>query len=212
VIKSAALFLLVSFWSLGVCCSQDHRPNYTLEKGKFFADFGLDLLGRNFKSETFLGDTYQVELGYRISFDIGLAGYPGLGWSVGSQGAKVLNNQFLGGFFNKAQLGDAGIYVFHAIPFGNRFVFRPELGVGNFRVVHGVSPARFILNYTHFFGKLGFEYPIAKVSENFTLNLALGAAYSLYSGRGIVINPEDRTYIQQSRGLHVTGGIVVKIF
>jgi hypothetical protein len=176
VIKSAAFFLLVSFWSLGVCFSQDHRPTYTLEKGKFFADFGLDLLGRNFKSETFLGDTYQVDLGYRISLDIGLAGYPGLGWYVGSQGAKVLNNQFLGGFFNKAQLGDAGIYVFHTIPIGNRFVFRPELSVGNFRVVHRVSPARFILNYSHFFGKLGFQYPIVKVSENFSLNLALGAA------------------------------------
>lgn len=69
------------------------------EKGIFFSDFSAEFLGRNFKEGNFLGDAYQVSLGYQINFDLGVSGYPGLGFYASGNGAKVLENQFLGGFF-----------------------------------------------------------------------------------------------------------------
>lgn len=210
-IKILVRSLILVFLSLGNGYSQEITPSPSREKGKFFADFELELQSRNFEKGTFLGDTYQVALGYRISINIGLTGYPGLGWYGGGQKAKVLDNRFLGGFFNEAQLGDGGVFIFHSIPLGDRFVFRPELGFGNFRVVHGISPARFILNYSHFFGKVGFQYPIVEISENLSLSLSLGAAYNLYSGKGIVINPEDRNYVQRSTGFQIASGILLQI-
>jgi hypothetical protein len=211
VIKFGGSFILIFLLSLGDCFSQNAKPNYPLKKGEFFFDFGLELQGRDFAEGTFLGDTYQVSLGYRMTMNMGLAGYPGLGWYVGRNNARVFEDRFLGGYFSDAILGDGGVFIFHSIPLGRKFVIRPELGFGNFRVIHGVSPSRFILNYSHFFGRLGFQYPIVEISENFSLSLSLGASYSLYNGRGIVINPEDQSYIQRSNGFQVATGLFLKI-
>jgi len=211
VIKSSFSLVFLVLWSVGFGLAQESNPDYSLEKGEFFADFGLELQDRNLAEGTFLGDTYDISLGYRISIAIGLAGYPGLGWYGGGQKAKVLDNRFLGGYFTDAVLGDAGVFIFHSVPMGKRLVFRPELGFGNFRTIHGVSPARFILNYGHFFGKLGIQYPIVEISENFSLSLSLNAAYSLYRGSSIIINPEDQDYIQRSNGFLLSTGIQLKI-
>lgn len=209
--KLAFIIVFLVFSTLGTCFSQEIKPTNSLEKGKFFADFGIEMRGRNFESGTFLGDAYQLSLGYRFSVDFGISGYPGLGFYGGGQGANVLENQFLGGFFEESRVRDSGIFVFHLIPVGNRFVIRPELGFGSFRMVHGISPSRFILNYSHFFGKLGVQYPIVDISENFRLNLTLGTSYGRYNGNEIVINDQDRNYIQRSSDFQIYSGILILI-
>ncbi|WP_157963169.1 hypothetical protein [Algoriphagus litoralis] len=210
-IKSANSFFFLLVLNVGISMAQKNQSGNTLEKGKFFVDFGVELQHRDFAEDTYLGDTYQIDLGYRISINMGLVGYPGLGWYGESQNARILDNRFLAGYFSEAVLGDAGIFIFHSIPLGKRIVIRPELGFGNFRAIHGISPSRFILNYGRFFGKLGIQYPIVKISENFSLSFSLNASYSLYNGNGIVINPEDQQYIRRSNGFQLASGILLKI-
>ncbi|MFN3997213.1 hypothetical protein [Algoriphagus sp.] len=209
------LFLLVPiliFLSHGVCYSQEGKQWEKFEKDIFFSDFSLELLNRNFENGSFLGDSYQVNLGYRINFDFGVSGYPGLGFYASGNSANVLENQFLGGFFAKARFREGGLFVFYDLPIGNRWVVRPELGFGNFRVVHGFSPSRFILNYSHFFGKVNMQYRLVEISENFILSATLGAEYGLNNGRGIIINDQDRNYIQRAKGYQVSTGLLLKIY
>lgn len=209
------LFILAPiliFLSLGVCHSQEGKQWEKFEKDIFFSDFSVELLGRNLNEGTFLGDAYQISLGYRINFDLGISGYPGLGFFVSGNNAEVLENQFLGGVFTEARLREGGVFLFYDIPVGNRLVIRPELGFGNFRVIHGFSPSRFILNYSHLFGKTNIHYRLVEISENFTLNATLGAEYGFYNGRGIVINDEDRNYIRRSSGYQISTGLLLRIY
>lgn len=200
------------FFGLSVCYSQEGKQWKKFEKDIFFSDLSVELLGRNFEEGTFLGDAYQISLGYRINFALGVSGYPGLGFYASGNSANVLENQFLGGFFTKARFREGGLFVFYDLPIGNRWVVRPELGFGNFRVIHGFSPSRFILNYSHFFGKVNMQYPLVKISENFILSATLGAEYGLYNGRGIIINDQDRNYIQRAKGYQVSTGLLLKIY
>lgn len=208
------LFLLVPiliFLSLGVCHSQEGKQWEKFGKDIFFSDFSFELLNRNFEKGSFLGDSYQVSLGYRINFAFGVSGYPGLGFYASGNRADVLENQFLGGFFNEARLREGGLFVFYDLALGKRWVMRPELGFGNFRVIHGFSPSRFILNYSHFFGKVNFHYRLVEISENFILSATLGAEYGYYNGRAIVINDQDRNYIRRSAGYQISSGLVLRI-
>jgi hypothetical protein len=209
------LFFLIpvfTFLNLSICHSQEERKWKKFEKDIFFSDFSAEIHGRNFKEGSFLGDGYQIPLGYRINFDLGISGYPGLGFYVSGNGANVLENQFLGGFFTEARLREVGTFVFYDIPLGDRWVIRPELGFGNFRVIHGFSPSRFILNYSHFFGKTNIQYRLAQISKNFILNATLGAEYGFYNGRAIVINDEDRNYIRRSSGYQISTGLLLRIY
>lgn len=210
-IKSGGFFIILFVWTSAVCFSQNSKVSNALDKGKFYTDFGMEIRGRNFEQDTFLGDAYQTSLGFRMTLNLGIVGYPGLGWYGGGQGATVLENQFLGGFFDQARLRDGGIFVYHSFPVGTRFVIRPELGFGGFRVIHGVSPSRFILNYTHFFARLGAEYPLLEISKDLRLSLSVGASYGIYTGKNIIINKEDRSYIQRSSDFQISSGILIKI-
>lgn len=208
------LYILVPiliFLSLGVCHSQEVKKWEKFEKDVFFSDFSIEFLGRNLNEGTFLGDAYKNSLGYRINFDLGVSGYPGIGFYASGNNANILQNQFLGGFFKEARLREGGVFIFYDIPFGDRLVIRPELGFGNFRVIHGFSPNRFILNYSHFFGKVNLQYPLAKISENFILSAILGAEYGFYNGKIIVINDQDRNYIQQASGYQISTGLILRI-
>lgn len=209
--KSVFSLVFLFFASLGTSFSQETKVTSKLEKGKFFTDVGIEMRGRNFQSGTFLGDAYQLFLGYRLSVDFGIAGYPGIGFYGGGQGANVLENQFLGGFFEEAKVRDSGVFIFHLIPVGDKLVIRPELGFGGLRMIHGLSPSRFILNYTHIFGKLGIEYPLVNISDNFTLNFTLGTSYGRFNGNEIVINDQDRNYIQRSTDFQIYSGILLRI-
>jgi hypothetical protein len=209
--KLIFLIPVLSFLSLSICHSQEEKEWQKFEKDIFFSDFSVELLGRNFKEGTFLGDAYQISLGYRINFDLGVSGYPGIGFYTSGNSADVLGNQFLGGFFTEARLREGGIFIFYDIPFGDRLVIRPELGFGNFRVIHGFSPARFILNYSHFFGKANVQYHLAKISEDIILSATLGAEYGFYNGRSIIINEQDRNYIRRSSGYQISTGLLLKI-
>ena len=208
------LFLLVQvlfLFSLSVCYSQEEKQWKKFERDIFFSDFSVELLGRNFKQGNFLGDAYHVNLGYRINFDLGVSGYPGLGFYASGNQAEVLENQFLGGFFNEARFREGGLFVFYDLSVGNRWVIRPEMGFGNFRVIHGFSPSRFILNYSHFFGKTNIQYRLVQISKNFILNGTLGVEYDLYNGKGIIINDQDRNYIQRSSGYQISTGLLLRI-
>lgn len=208
------LFLLAPiliFLSLGVCHSQEGKQWEKFEKDIIFSDLSVELLGRNFNEGTFLGDAYQISLGYRINFDLGVSGYPGLGFFASGNNADVLENQFLGGVFTEARLREGGVFLFYDIPVGDRLVIRPELGFGTLRVIHGFSPSHFILNYSHIFGKFNLQYPLAKISENFILSANLGVEYGHYNGKSIIINDQDRTYIKFASGYQISTGLLLKI-
>lgn len=208
------LLLLVPvfiFLSIGACHSQEEKKWQKFEKDIFFSDLSVEFLGRNFNQGTFLGDAYQVNLGYRVKLDLGVSGYPGIGYYFSGMGAKVLENQFLGGFFTEARLREGGVFAFYDIPVGNRWVIRPELGFGIFRVVHGFSPSRYILNYSHFFGKVNTQYPLVEISKNFILSATLGLEYGFYNGSGIIINEQDRNYIRRSSGYQISTGLLLRI-
>lgn len=206
------LFVLLFFFlGLGLCHSQGKKQWQKFEKDSFFSDFSFELSNRTFEKGSFLGDSYQVNLGYRFNFDFGVSGYPGLGFYASGNSAEVLENQFLGGTFSEAIFREGGLFVFYDLGLGNRWVIRPELGFGNFRVIHGISPSRFILNYSHFFGKANIQYHLVEISENFILSATLGAEYGFYNGSGIVINEEDRNYIRRSSGFQFSTGLLLKI-
>ncbi len=209
--KKLILFTLLHFLVLGAARSQEGKQWQKFEKDIFYTDFSVELSGRNFENFTFLGDAYQVSIGYRINFDLGVSGYPGLGFYTSGNAAKVLENQFLGGFFNEARLREVGVFAFYDVSVGNRLVVRPELGFGNFRVIHGFSPSRFILNYSHYFGKANIQYRLVEISENFILSATLGAEYGYYNGRAIVINDQDRNYIRRSAGYQISSGLLLRI-
>lgn len=210
--KLFILVLILIFLIQSGCYSQEEKKWQKFEKNIFFSDFSVELLGRKFKENTFLGDAYQISLGYRINFDLGISGYPGLGFFVSGTNAEVLENQFLGRFFTEARLREGGVFLFYDIPVGNRFAIRPEVGFGNFRVVHGFSPNRFILNYSHFFGKVNLQYRLVQISENLILSATIGAEYGFYNGKGIIINDQDRNYIQRATGYQISSGLLLKIY
>lgn len=214
--KVIGSILVLVFWTLSTCLAQDtppttSKPSNKWEKGDFFGDFGLEMTGRSFKSGTFLGDTYRIIPGYRMTMNLGITGYPGLGWYFGSQNAEVLDNLFLGNYWSRGRVSELGLSVFHAIPLGDRWVFNPELGLGRVMLIHGSAPARFILDYNHFFGKVGMQYSLSDISDFLQLNLVFGGSYGLYYGNKIVINSEDRRFVQRSSDFLIHAGLMIKV-
>jgi hypothetical protein len=140
--------------------------------------------------------------------DFEFSGYPGIGLYFGTQGSSIKPNRFLGGFFKEVRMPETGIYLFHQVPVFENLTLRGELGYGQLQVIHGLSPSRFILDYSNFHGGLAFNYNLAKeINGVFDLNLIVGGNYGFLLGNDIVINAADRNYVQRATAIQGIFGI-----
>lgn len=204
-----SLFASLLFWVVLPGFSQElEEEEERVSKGQFIFSPGAALGYRAFEKGTFLGDTYAVGLSYRLTLDFGFHGYPGVGIYFDKQEASIQNNRFLGGFFTEVRMPETGIYLYHQVPLGKNLDLRGELGYGELQVIHGLSPSRFILDYSNFHGGLAFNYNLAKeVNGVFDLNLIVGGNYSFLLGNDIVINAADRNYVQRATAIQGIFGI-----
>lgn len=201
----AVLFL---FWVGLPGFSQKIKEEPRLPKGQFTFAPGAALGYRSFEKGTFLGDTYAMGLSYRLNIDVEFHGYPGIGIYFDKQAASMLDNRFLGGFFTEVRMPETGVYLYHQVPVVKDLDLRGELGYGELQVIHGLSPSRFILDYSNFHGGLAFHYNLAKeVNGVFDLNLIFGGNYSFLLGNDIVINAADRNYVQRATAIQGIFGI-----
>lgn len=201
------IFLLV-FSCVNSVYGQTNRK--TAENGEFRFDLGLETLGQSFKNQSLLGDAYGKSFGYRFSLYFSVSGYPGLGLFSGRQWAGIDDNTFLGGFKETARIPEVGIFFFHSFPLTRSISLYPEIGFGNLSIVQGQSPSRFILNYLQFFGNLGVEYHLYEFANKNQIAFQIKGGYQVFSGKNIVINPQDRNFVQQSSAIQVGGGIKLK--
>lgn len=143
--------------------------------------------------------------------DFEFSGYPGIGLYFGTQGSSIQPNRFLGGFFKEVRMPETGMYIYHQVPISEKLALRGELGFGQLQMINGLSPSRFILDYTHFSGGLVANYTLAKeVFCVFDLNLIFGGNYGFLNGNKIVINALDRTYVQRATAVQGVFGIQVR--
>ncbi|MCM0060210.1 MAG: hypothetical protein NBV57_05070 [Algoriphagus sp.] len=202
------LAALLLFWAVLPGFSQEMKEEERLPKGQFTFAPGAALGYRSFEKGTFLGDTYAVGLSYRLHIDVEFHGYPGVGIYFDKQAASMLDNRFLGGFFTEVRMPETGVYLYHQVPVAKNLDVRGELGYGELQVIHGLSPSRFILDYSNFHGGLAFNYNLAKeVNGVFDLNLIFGGNYSFLLGNDIVINAADRSYVQRATAIQGIFGI-----
>ena len=207
-IRKSFFAALLLFWAVLPGLSQEVKEEERLPKGQFTFAPGAALGYRAFEKGTFLGDTYAVGLSYRLTLDFGFQGYPGVGLYFDKQEARIQNNRFLGGFFTEVRMPETGIYLYHQVPLVKNLDLRGELGYGELQVIHGLSPSRFILDYSNFHGGLAFNYNLAKeVNGVFDLNLIVGGNYSFLLGNDIVINAADRNYVQRATAIQGIFGI-----
>ena len=179
-------------------------------KGRLMVEPSVELMHRDFGKESFLGDVYQSELGYNLRMNARVGGYPGIGLYTTRQDASVVENTFLGGNFEEARFKESGVFIYHTFHLHSRFMVSPELGFGLFRVVHGESPSRFILNYDRFFGGLGLAYVLIKDKYGvYDVNLTLRGIHGGLNGREIVINQLDRSYVRRSTDLQGSLGVQI---
>jgi hypothetical protein len=207
-IQRFLLAVLLLFWVVLPGFSQKIKEEPRLPKGQFTFAPGAAMGYRSFEKGTFLGDTYAVGLSYRLNIDVEFHGYPGIGIYFDKQAASMLDNRFLGGFFTEVRMPETGVYLYHQVPLVKNLDLRGELGYGELQVIHGLSPSRFILDYSNFHGGLAFNYNLAKeVKGVFDLKLFFGGNYSLLNGNKIVINPSDRSYMQRASAVQGIFGI-----
>jgi hypothetical protein len=207
ILRSLVVVLLL-LWCTFPAFSQEMKKEGRIPKGQFTFAPGAELLYRSYEKGSFLGDTYTMGLGYRLKMDFEFSGYPGIGLYFGTQGASIQPNRFLGGFFKEVRMPETGIYLFHQVPVFENLSLRGELGYGQLQVIHGLSPSRFILDYSNFHGGLAFNYNLAKeVNGVFDLNLIVGGNYGFLLGNDIVINAADRNYVQRATAIQGIFGI-----
>lgn len=207
-IRRSLFAVLLMFWVDLSGFSQEIKEESRLPKGQFTFAPGAALGYRAFEKGTFLGDTYAVGLSYRLNVDFEFHGYPGIGIYFNMQAASILDNRFLGGFFTEVRMPETGIYLYHQVPVVKNLALRGELGYGELQLIHGLSPSRFILDYSNFHGGLAFNYSLAKeVNGVFDLNLIFGGNYSFLRGNDIVINAADRNYVQRATAIQGIFGI-----
>lgn len=207
-IRKLLLAILLLFWVVLPGFSQKIKEEPRLPKGQFTFAPGAALGYRSFEKGTFLGDTYAVGLSYRLNIEVEFHGYPGIGIYFDKQAASMLDNRFLGGFFTEVRMPETGVYLYHQVPLVKNLDLRGELGYGELQVIHGLSPSRFILDYSNFHGGLAFHYNLAKeVNGVFDLNLIFGGNYSFLLGNDIVINAADRNYVQRATAIQGIFGI-----
>lgn len=207
-IRRFLLAVLLLFWVVLPGFSQKIKEEPRLPKGQFTFAPGAAMGYRSFEKGTFLGDTYAVGLSYRLNIEVEFHGYPGVGIYFDKQAASILDNRFLGGFFTEVRMPETGVYLYHQVPVVKNLDLRGELGYGELQVIHGLSPSRFILDYSNFHGGLAFNYNLAKeVNGVFDLNLIFGGNYSFLQGNDIVINAADRNYVQRATAIQGIFGI-----
>ena len=207
-IRKFLLAVLLLFWVVLPGFSQEMKEESRLPKGQFTFAPGAAIGYRSFEKGTFLGDTYAVGLSYRLTVEVEFHGYPGVGIYFDKQAARILDNRFLGGFFKEVRMPETGVYLYHQVPVVKNLDLRGELGYGELQVIHGLSPSRFILDYSNFHGGLAFHYNLAKeVNGIFDLNLIVGGNYGFLLGNDIVINAADRNYVQRATAIQGIFGI-----
>ena len=210
-IRKNLVIVLLLLWTSFSAFSQEMKKEGGIPKGQFTFAPGAELLYRSYEKGSFLGDTYEMGLGFRLKVDFEFSGYPGIGVYFGTQKASIQANPFLGGFFKEVRMPESGIYLFHQVPVFENLSLRGELGYGQLQVIHGLSPSRFILDYAKFSGGLVANYTLAKeVFGVFDLNLIFGGNYGFLSGNKIVINALDRTYVQRATAVQGVFGIKVR--
>lgn len=201
---------LLLFWVALPVFSQKIKEELRLPKGQFTFAPGAALGYRAFEKGSFLGDTYAMGLSYRLHVDFEFNGYPGIGIYFDKQAASIRDNRFLGGFFKEVRMPETGIYLYHQVPLVKNLDLRGELGYGELQLIHGLSPSRFILDYSNFHGGLAFTYSLAKeVNGIFDINLIVGGNYSFLLGNDIVINAADRNYVQRATAIQGIFGIQI---
>ena len=154
-IRKFLLAVLLLFWVVLPGFSQKIKEEPRLPKGQFTFAPGAAMGYRSFEKGTFLGDTYAVGLSYRLTVEVEFHGYPGIGIYFDKQAASMLDNRFLGGFFTEVRMPETGVYLYHQVPLVKNLDLRGELGYGELQVIHGLSPSRFILDYSNFHGGSG---------------------------------------------------------
>lgn len=210
-IRRSLVVVLFLLWASFPTFSQEKKKEDGLPKGQFTLAPGAELLHRSYEEGSFLGDTYGLGLGYRLKLDFEFSGYPGIGLYFGTQGASIKSNRFLGGFFNEVRMPETGVYLYHQVSIFENLALRGELGFGQLQVIHGMSPSRFILDYTNFSGGLVANYRLAKeVLGVFDLHLIFGGHYGFLNGNKIVINSLDRPYVQHSTSIQGIFGVRVR--
>ena len=207
-IRRSLLAILLLFCAVLPGFSQEMKEEPRLPKGRFTFAPGAELLYRSYEKGSFLGDTYGMGLGFRLKMDFEFSGYPGIGVYFGTQKASIQANPFLGGFFREVRMPETGVYIYQQFSISEKLALRGELGYGQLQVIHGLSPSRFILDYSNFHGGLAFNFNLAKeVNGIFDLNLIVGGNYSFLLGNGIVINAADRNYVQRATAIQGIFGI-----
>jgi hypothetical protein len=200
------LLFLGNHWML-----QAQELEVVKKKPRLEAGFGLEGTYRNFSKRSYLGDTYQMGLGYQLSMKLGFMGYPGIGFYSGAQGAQILDNQFLGDFFDQVRMRDSGIVVFYDIPVFKQFSLTTDVGYGLWTVVHGESGRRFLLNYQQYFGNIGFKYQLPLKNWSNRLLLKGNVGSGIFRGNQIIINSFDRKYVQQASDIRGSFGILLEL-
>lgn len=207
-IRRSLLAILLLFWLVLPGFSQEMKEESRLPKGRFTFAPGAELLYRSYEKGSFLGETYGMGLGFRLKMDFEFSGYPGIGVYFGTQKASIQANPFLGGFFKEVRMPETGVYIYQQFSISEKLALRGELGYGQLQVIHGLSPSRFILDYSNFHGGLAFNYNLAKeVNGIFDVNLIFGGNYSFLLGNDIVINAADRNYVQRATAIQGIFGI-----
>lgn len=207
-IRRTLVVVLFLLWTSFPTFSQEMKKEERLPKGQFTFSPGVAVVYSTVEKGSFLGDTYGMGLGFRLKMDFEFSGYPGIGVYFGSQKASIQANPFLGGFFKEVRMPETGVYIYQQFSISEKLALRGELGYGQLQVIHGLSPSRFILDYSNFHGGLAFNFNLAKeVNGIFDLNLIVGGNYSFLLGNDIVINAADRNYVQRATAIQGIFGI-----
>jgi len=208
-------YLWLAFLCLGTIQSafaQDQIATKEEKSEGFKAEPSLEFLYRDFQNEKFLGEVYQLGLGYRLKLNFRYSNFPGLGIYVGGQGANIRGNRFLAGFFEDARFRDHGILIYHKFHIGEKLAIMPDFGLGWMQVIHGFNPSKYILNYNSYSGGLGFTYKVFGREDGIIEgHLILRAGYAGLRGKKIVINPTDRAYVRKSSELLGSIGFQIEL-
>jgi hypothetical protein len=192
--------------------SQEESKAVKKEKVPFETGFAVEGLYRNFASGTYLGDTYQMGVGYRMMMRFGFKGYPGLGLYMGGQGAKILDNRFLGDFFEQARASDSGLLIYYDVPIVNKFSISTDVGMGSMTMVHGESGGRFRLDYRHYFANLGAKYILLEKQNANRMSLTFNVGSGWLIGNQIRINLLDREYVRRATDVRTSLGLLFELF
>lgn len=201
-----ALFLI----AFQVAYSQELDSNKSPGKGRLMIEPTLELVNRDFGKGSFLGDAYQLGIGYNFRMNARIGGYPGIGLYTLNQSASVLENNFLGGIFEDARFKESGVLIYYTFHLHRRFMVSPELGFGLLQLIHGESPSRFILNYNRLFGGLGLSYVLIKDKNGvYDVSLIVRGGHGGLNGSEIIINQSDRSYVRRATDLQGSLGIQI---